>query len=217
MADIKLYKRYTPDKLTEFIAAMCKVIGMVAPYGSGVIEVMERVANALYDSGKRVTTLSSFRSIQQIQTTGVDYVVIKCAINEWKDLGTLRRTFGAPNLCLFTHVPLWKGVTRKGQVELVDLNWATWSAVYAVANSGTKISLENIRKTYCSGMEVRYHLPKMFREFKVISIANSAITSLSGSCKPMHASMDEIARIYKVVNGMNPSVEQMTLMIMTTI
>lgn len=196
---------------------MCIVLGMVAPFNSGVTEVMNALAEDLYNLGKRVTMLSSFNQIRHVQTNGVDYVILRNAINAWNDLKMLHTRFGNDNIRLFTHVPLWKGETKRGISELVDVNWNTWCAVRSVASTQMPVSLINIRRAFYAMSHVNYQLPKMIRAFNVISIANQDVVNIPTSCKVMEASLDDIAQVYQKVNTLNPTVHQMKLMMMVTL
>lgn len=190
---------------------------MVAPNGSGVQDVMEGVSDALRNRGKRTAVIRSIKEIVASNFSRVDYVVMMMPIVGWREVEEIGKRFDLRKLKLFSHVPLWRGETKKGYAELVDVNWSAWCATNIVMRTANEWSERDVRNAHNANLDILHTIPKILREYRVISIANTKIPSLTSSVRVAQASLDELKKTHFTIDSMNPSVEQMRQMIICSI
>ena len=189
-----------------------KVVGMVAPKGSGIIEVLESVSEELKKNGKDVMIIDNVMKLLTAKFDKHDYVIIKYHLNTWKDIERLTKIFDPSSLRLFTHVPIWKGITKRGSVEMIDANWSAWCIYNNVVNSN-----ETVKGAKLTIGDTFYSIPKIIKQYKVISIANQDIVNLDDCVHVRGATLDQLKEKHEIIDKLNPTNEQMKQMIMVSI
>jgi hypothetical protein len=177
-----------------------KFIGMIAPIGSLVEEIMYNLGKKIEKVGKTVTYQKKGSLWERFDT---EYVVImfnleeKCVIEELKKKGP---TY------LYTHSPFWSGRTSKKYVTIMDTNWLAW-CIYNKMKKGVEGNclIDDEKKMfpfYKNELSiVCTKIPLVSREYNAVDVSFKGITSLDSSIKIGKATLEKIKEASDLVEG----------------
>jgi hypothetical protein len=169
-----------------------KFIGIVAPIGSFVPEILVNVGKKLEEDGKTVTYQDS-RVLWGRFTT--EYVVITFNLDEKSTIEDFKMK---GSMYLYIHSPIWSGRTAKRYVTIMDTNWIAW-CIYNKMKKGTEDgscvaglqSEKEMLPVYKNELSVM-SIPTIGHKYGAVDVSFKNIASLDFSIKIGRATLDDI-------------------------
>lgn len=164
---------------------------IISTPGSQTEEIMKLVYRDISES-KKAKLISNHAEMYASTIFDYDYVIVSYPLNNWRYFNSYINRFD--DVKFFSHVPLWKGTTRRGSVEIIDSNWSAW-CIHNLIKSG-----ETIKSAKNSVGDLLRCIPIMIRYYEAKLILNTNITELSTSVHLGAVDKEEIMKVGKYID-----------------